>query len=686
MREFQRRMVMYALGVMVFSTSVLSLTSCYQKEIQQKEERTTSSEEVASTAEVASSSQELLVGEDFDSSRYPNANDYMVYIPTEDGIEQWSLAGEYQQTFSLDEEFSTEDLLWVDNEEIIWCKYQDSEPYTAVMMRTPISRNLVQIDYAEEVLIEKSEKIFAFEGDESVSGGAGSPTELLGSVYVNEDYIISISDYSNLYVYDRKAKKQLKWTQKSKENYEFSQYRTSAADMVCGDKILLHTGKKMENAKKTKYGFAIYQFGDKKTDIIDDRCFGSAAYIADSARDKVYYQIIDDQSIWQYDSQTGKRSVLISEKEFKKCYKQNQLLWDEAYYNDSLFVDGDTLYFVKNQDNPVIFSYSLTGKELIYEKELTEEVSYTDYKEQVHGWKKIAIHQGKLLLSWYNDNEVENYFYYMDMNTGEIKYLKEKDSEKIFFALFGGWEEPGTPEKKVNDSAVIVSPSHAPDLSAKRQILAMTKFLDRCDGGTLNEYRHWAVTDLDQNGKLELLISSDMQGSGRFTYSKYYQISEDGQTLRLCSDETVYSEGDFSQNEDIVNNIKTAYYDPQKDIYYYLASDYASAGVGYRGCWYGAMALKDGMLRRKTYASRETTWNAKKRIEKWHYYKIIDGKNIEISEADFDAEKLADQYFEGFEKKSVNVCWVEFKGKKKNLTKKKIKEKLMESYEEFMLE
>ncbi len=300
----------------------------------------------------------------------------------------------------------------------------------------------------------------------------------------------------------------------------------------------------------------------------------------------------------------------------------------------------------------------------------------------MHGWKKIVIHQGKLLLSWYNDNEVENYFYYMDINTGEIKYLKEKDSEKIFFALFGGWEESGTPEKKGNDSAVIASPSHASDLSIKSQILTMTKFLDRCDGGTLDEYRHWGVTDLDQNGKLEFLMSSDMQGSGWFTYSKYYQVSEDGQTLRLCSDET----GDFSQNADIVNNIKTAYHDSKKDIYYYLVSDYASAGVGYRGCWYGAMALKDGMLRRKTYASSETTWNAKKKQEKWHYYKIIDGKNKEISKVDFDTEKLADQYFEGFKKKSVNVRWVEFKGKKKNLTKQKIKEKLTKSWEGFRVE
>ncbi len=369
MRKSQRGMAIYAFGVMVFSTSILLLTGCQQKKIRHKEERTTSSEEAASTANVTSSSQGLLVGDDYDSTRYPNANDYMVYIPTEDGIEQWSLDGKYQQTFSLDEEFSTEDLLWVNNEEIIWCKYTDSAPYTAIMMRTPIRQNLVQIDYAEEVLIEKSEKIFSLEGAESVCGGFGLPDEPLGSVYANEDYIISISDYSNLYVYDRKEKRQLKWTQKSKEKYEFSQYRKSAADMVCGDKILLHIGRQMENARKTKYGFAIYQFGDKKIDIIDDRCFGSAAYIADFSRDKVYYQIIDEQSIWQYDCQTGKRSELISENELKICYKQNQLLWDEAYYNDSLFVDGDILYFVKNQDNPVIFSYSFTGKELIYEKE-----------------------------------------------------------------------------------------------------------------------------------------------------------------------------------------------------------------------------------------------------------------------------------------------------------------------------
>ena len=56
------------------------------------------------------------------NEKYPNANDSMVYFINEEGeVEQWSLYGIYQNTYSLGkEELDQNDLLYVDNDEILW--------------------------------------------------------------------------------------------------------------------------------------------------------------------------------------------------------------------------------------------------------------------------------------------------------------------------------------------------------------------------------------------------------------------------------------------------------------------------------------------------------------------------------------------------------------------------------------
>ena len=43
----------------------------------------------------------------------------------------------------------------------------------------------------------------------------------------------------------------------------------------------------------------------------------------------------------------------------------------------------------------------------------------------------------------------------------------------------------------------------------------------------------YAVTDLDHNGKLELLAAS-IQGDGRYTALNAWEVSEDGKTLNQC--------------------------------------------------------------------------------------------------------------------------------------------------------
>lgn len=89
----------------------------------------------------------------------------------------------------------------------------------------------------------------------------------------------------------------------------------------------------------------------------------------------------------------------------------------------------------------------------------------------------------------------------------------------------------------------------------------------------------FTVADLNHNGRLEIIIS-DIQGSGKFSYTRYYEVSEDYSSLVLMTvnGEAVTDErGDVSIPRDgdgiVVYNCYTF-----NGEYYYEIGDYASAG------------------------------------------------------------------------------------------------------------
>lgn len=623
------------------------------------------------------------------NEKYPNANDEMVYFVTEEGkLEQWSFDGVYQKIYTLEEDgLDQDDLLYVNNSEILWRSWPEDNAYPTVM-RTPIEKT----ESGQELKTADTEKLFVLEEDIAEGGSVCNP----GTIFANPDYVVYASQYpygGKLYIYDRKRKKRI-----SKGNScLFSQYALSAASEVCGNQIIFNTYINDKNPAENKYGLSLYRFGEKQTRVIDSRSFLQAAFIADSARNKVYYQIWDDQGIWEYDCQTERKREMISEEVLQACYASNNLVWDEAYYDDSLFVDGSRLYFVKNQKDPLIFSCDLSSpaQSFSFERELTQVIqNQTKYDKNDSSMQRLAILEGKLILYW-EDYEYDEYYACIDIKTiagklvGKRGWLFQiRDPEMIYFALFGAWEEPGTTGKlkEITNTEKITSdqsPETVQNLSYQEQLQLFGSQSEQWMGTDSEDmpYQYYAVTDLDQNGKLELIASSGMQGSGYYTYSDFYQIAADGISLRKCI--TEWAEGD-SQG-DIVDGIYEAYVDPDTGNYYYIASDYVSGGFDSKYCWNGAIVLKKGMITTRTFGSMEGSWNKKKKKLQFHYYKRNDGEGKEISKKEYNPQKLAEEYFKGFEKKSVNISWVRFQKKRKKLTEDDIIKKLTKSYEAFKL-
>ena len=602
--------------------------------------------------------------------KYPGANDQMVYIPMEEPVlQQWSLDGEKQKEISLPlEEYGGKDdysLIWVGNDELLWSVYSaDDGDY---ILSTPLR----QTGTKEEVLLEQTKELFRLKPEDDLSiGGLGDSSRETGTTYVDKNRILFFCD-GELYEYNRITKKgpiQL-------ESPEKEDGLGAVSSMMLNDKMVYHTGRLPGKVDEHAYGFWYYDLAAKERKSIDNRCCTSAAYVTDPARNKVYYQIMDDQGIWEYDSVTGEKKELVSEADFKKCYEKNHISWDDGSYEDLLFVENDRLYYIKDQENPMLFSYSFRDAALSFENGLTEVVRQFGYSDM--DLEELTILKDKLLVYLRNEN-YELCCLCVDLKTAEIKPVEPDDPEIIFFGMLGTWytdedrcewKKPAVRDKEKN--AAITNKAETLDDQITLISQQSDMWLDKDYIGL-----YCAVTDLDHNGRLEVIVSTGIQGSGGHTISWYYQVSMDGLGLHR-----VREEGNAS---DIVDEIKTVFVDPETGTHYYCVSDYVSYGAGSRYIWYGAMALKDGLITKRTYAGGECTWNKKRTEEVWQYSRYRDGKEEKLKDKKADIDSLAEDFFNGFDKKKVNISWVYLGGAKK-YSKQKLRKMLAKSYQEFQV-
>ncbi len=681
MRTRRNRIFSYFISSIILTAGiVLSLTGCqtvgYQGEGKEKEQ--SPAVEKAAIPEA--------------NRKYPNANDNMVYFVSEEEnkVEQWSLDGNYIKSYVLseDEELWDVDVLFVNNNELLWgALHEGMDKY--LIMQTPIQKT----KWGERPQTEKTKKLLTLEEEDAPEGGF----VMFGirypcSIFANSDYIVFFSsDSGKLITYDRKTKKK----KVVHKDCFFSPYALSAVSEVCGDQIIFNTSGSFRKPGEKGYDLSIYRFGDNRARQIDDRCFANAAFVVDSVRNKAYYQIRSDSGIWEYDCRTEKKREIISEKELRSCYERNGLVWEKGYYNDSLFLDEDRLYFVKNKNNPLIFSFVRKEDTFSchYEKELTELV-HSEINDAIpdNGTVMIALLEGKLLLQWC-DSDVNDHVVCIDIRTKTGQRIGNPGIYKpnlVYFALIGAWENPETIGLDETISFIRYPVWNSPfaddekyleeeQLSEERQLSFLSQCSDQWYEGNPHYY---AVTDLDQNGKLELIASTGLSGSGLFTFSDLYQIAPDGRTLRRCIPEFP-DKMEPSLFLDIVDGIDTAYRDPQTGNYYYIASDAVSGGAGGHACYQESFSLQDGMLTETIFAYQQEWWNEKKQTGGFHFYRCLDGKDREISEKQYQPEKLAEKYFAGYEKRKVNIKWVQFHKKKKNLSEKEIRRKLAASYHAF---
>ncbi len=105
-----------------------------------------------------------------------------------------------------------------------------------------------------------------------------------------------------------------------------------------------------------------------------------------------------------------------------------------------------------------------------------------------------------------------------------------------------------------------------------------------------NEVYQYAVTDLDHNGRLEIIVSN-MGGTGIYTYSRFYEISETFDGLTEC--ETDFVEG-YSQPDIMSMKLETCL--DKEGQYQYVVYDTIRNGAAEYHENIKALSLQEGKV------------------------------------------------------------------------------------------
>ena len=163
-------------------------------------------------------------------------------------------------------------------------------------------------------------------------------------------------------------------------------------------------------------------------------------------------------------------------------------------------------------------------------------------------------------------------------------------------------------------------------------------------------YETWfsAITDLDANGRLEILLAS-LQGTGLYTWVNVWEVNENYTGLTLCPDNT----GEGEAWPDIIKDTMTYYRDPASGRRAYVCLDYMRDGAAHYWIGFDSFCLENGRIDVKTLASKDEVYNE----QGTSTIRYFDANGAEISEDAWNnAERNA---FSGQEPGTLSLSWTQ---------------------------
>lgn len=182
---------------------------------------------------------------------------------------------------------------------------------------------------------------------------------------------------------------------------------------------------------------------------------------------------------------------------------------------------------------------------------------------------------------------------------------------------------------------------------------------------------YYAVTDLDQNGELEILTSS-MAGSGRFSFNGICGYDSRTASIRQMDYGGEKEDGDIG-GYDIGGVEKTSVYVAQDGTYHYAFTDFARAGAEDYAKISGVLTLTDDVVIEDVCGVADTYHGKTK-------YYVDDQK---VGEADYE-EKL-DKELRGVKEGDACFGWNIGRGGLVGMDDEKLLKKLVDSWQAFQV-
>ena len=188
------------------------------------------------------------------------------------------------------------------------------------------------------------------------------------------------------------------------------------------------------------------------------------------------------------------------------------------------------------------------------------------------------------------------------------------------------------------------APTTAPASAAESQLNLLFANFSKMNPGTDAADTYYAVTDLDHNGRLELL-GAQTSGTGMITTAKFFEVNESYDGIQEITQDIPSG---YTMPEVIVESANT-YHDTATNTYYYgfidTTRDTAAQNISAKT----SISLKDSKLTVKYYGSEQT--EVVNGITAVHYYDA-DGNTI-----DPESYKALDNAITGYTKTGTNFDW-----------------------------
>ena len=161
-------------------------------------------------------------------------------------------------------------------------------------------------------------------------------------------------------------------------------------------------------------------------------------------------------------------------------------------------------------------------------------------------------------------------------------------------------------------------------------------------------YSFWGytVTDLDRNGRLEI-ISASLQGTGLYTTFRVYEVSEDGTALN----EIIQDRAEYDSAPDIMTETAPAFADEENGLYYYVFSDFIRNGYAESYVYKQAVYLENETWKELLLASQSMLCSDPENCVTT--YSDADGK--EIDEQQYGSAEAT--YFPDCRKGTLQLNW-----------------------------